>query len=362
MIYLDNNATTTIDPLVLSAMQPYLKDLFGNPNSNHCVGESVQEGLAQASDQLYYFLNINTKDTLVITSCATESINTVHKSFLLEFLKNPSSKNQIITSPLEHSAVKKSLEFLQNFGIEIINLPIENNSYTVESFLKYYNPNTALLVSLAFVNSETGIIHPIEQIAKLCDHTPIHCDATQAIGKIPVDMTTLGVDYLSFSGHKLHAPKGIGGLIIKDQASCIPLLHGGGQMGGFRSGTINPASIVALGEALRLSIEYMDNTSIIELRNILEDFLQTIPNCTIYGKHQQRIPNTTFFYIEHIDSDYLVWHLNNNKIAVSTGSACKSQQLSGTNTNLKGVRISLSRFTTQDEINQLIDCLKTILK
>ncbi|MGL4676083.1 MAG: cysteine desulfurase family protein [Brevinema sp.] len=364
MIYLDNNATTPIDPKVLSAMQPYLQDLFGNPNSKHCIGELAKNGLSQVSDQFYDFLNINSKDTLVITSCATESINAVHKSFLLEFLKNPSSKNQIITSPLEHSAVKKSLGFLKEYGIEIVELPIENNSYTVESFLQYYKPEKTLLVSLAYVNSETGIIHPIDQITKICrrDHIPIHCDATQAIGKIPVDIHALGVDYLSFSGHKFHAPKGVGGLIIRDQAPFIPLLHGGGQMGGFRSGTISPASIIALGEALKLSIHYINNPYITELRNTLEEFLQTIPSCIIYGKTQERIPNTTFFSIKQLDADYLVWHLNNHHIAVSTGSACSSHKLSSANDILTGVRISLSRLNTQKEITQLITCIKTALQ
>ena len=180
-IYLDNNATTPIDPIVLTIMKPYLEQIFGNPNSSHSIGLATHEALALASDQLYEALNIPEKDTLIMTSSATESINTVHRSILSDFIKNKNNtKTQIITSSVEHSAVQKSLAYLEEFGIEIITLPAINNSVSLESFRDHFNPEKTLLVSIGLVNSETGIIQPIKEIAKLChEHNVlIHTDAT----------------------------------------------------------------------------------------------------------------------------------------------------------------------------------------
>ena len=367
-IYLDNNATTPIDPTVLTTMQPYLEQIFGNPNSSHNIGLATHEALALASDQLYEALNIPEQDTLIMTSSATESINTVHKSILFDFIKNKNSKTQIITSSVEHSAVRKSLAYLGEFGIEIITLPAINNSVSLESFQEHFNPEKTLLVSIGLVNSETGIIQPIKEIAKLChEHNIlIHTDATQAIGKIPVDIQDLNVDYLSFSGHKFHAPKGIGALYIKNSSPLNPLLHGGDQMGGFRSGTLNVAGIIAIGEALKIATKKLDlySDNMLQLRGQLEVFLSQIPDCIIYGKDQLRIPNTTFFNIPQIDHDYLAWYLNNNNISVSTGSACTTKTIdpSSKTDSYKGVRVSLSRFTSLEDVTTLINVISTILK
>lgn len=367
-IYLDNNATTPIDPAVLTTIQPYLEEIFGNPNSSHNIGLATHEALELASDQLYEALNIPEKDTLIMTSSATESINTVHRSVLSDFIKNKSSKTQIITSSVEHSAVRKSLAYLGEFGIEIITLPPINNSVSLESFREHFNPEKILLVSIGLVNSETGIIQPIKEIAELChEHNVlIHTDATQAIGKIPVDIQDLNVDYLSFSGHKFHAPKGIGALYIKNSSPLNPLLHGGEQMGGFRAGTLNVVGIIAMGEALKIAMKRLDlyTNNMLQLRGELEDFLSQIPDCIIYGKDQRRIPNTTFFNIPKIDHDYLVWYLNNNNISVSTGSACTTKTIDPVSKtdSYKGVRVSLSRFTSLEDITTLTNVILTLLK
>ena len=368
-IYLDNNATTPIDPDVLTTMKPYLEQLFGNPNSSHNIGIATHEALSLASDQLYEALNIPEKDTLIMTSSATESINTVHKSILFDFIKNKNNtKTQIITSSVEHSAVQKSLAYLKEFGIEIISLPPIDNSVSLESFKEHFNPEKTLLVSIGLVNSETGIIQPIKEIAKLCHkhNVLIHTDATQAIGKIPVDIQDLDVDYLSFSGHKFHAPKGIGALYIKDSSPLNPLLHGGAQMGGFRSGTLNVAGIIAMGEALKIATQKLDlhSKNMLQLRDQFEGFLSQIPDCIIYGKDQARIPNTTFFNIPKIDHDYLAWYLNNNNICVSTGSACTTKTIdsSSKTDSHKGVRVSLSRFTNLEDVTTLITVISTLLK
>lgn len=369
-IYLDNNSTTPLDPQVLDLMLPYFKDLYGNPNAKHSIGESTHQGLEEASDKIYFSLNMNISDTLIVTSCATESINSIHNSILNEYLKNPNSiKKQIITSPLEHSAVLKSLKHLESFGIEVIKLPIKNQSYTLEDFLEIYDPQKILLVSLGLVNSETGIIHPLESIAKVCkqDKVLTHTDATQAIGKIPVDINQLPVDYISFSAHKFHGPKGIGGLIIKGDAPFTPLLYGGEQMGGLRAGTLNTASIVGMGEAIYKTTKNLSNYTnhVLGLRNILEDYLQSIDNCVIFGKEQSRIPNTTYFTIKDIDLDYFAWYLN-QYVCISTGSACSSimphQVSNEKNTKARGIRVSLSSLTTTADIEKLIEYINHFLK
>lgn len=363
-IYLDNNASTQIDPQVLSVMQPYLEQLYGNPNSAHDYGTATHEGIDNASDQIYSALNATNDDSIIITSGATESINTIHKSILFDYIKNKGIKNQIITSALEHSAVQGSLQYLSGFGIEIITIPHQNYTITVDDFLKYFNPEKTLLVSIMYVNSETGIILPIKQIATIAkeNNTLVHTDATQALGKIPIDLQELPVDYLSFSAHKFHGPKGVGGLFVRDKAPLIPLIHGSK---GFRSGTPSPSHIIGLGKALDIAVKNLEenNKNILRMRTKLEDFLHTIPNVTILGEQFTRIPNTCFIQIPNIDPQQLSWILNKQEIAISTGSACSTQQLNTISSKAKaiGCRFSLSRFTTDEEIDQTIDTLSKIL-
>lgn len=367
-IYLDNNASTMIDPKVFDKMSPYLKDHYGNPNSTHYFGEMTHEGLNVASDQFYKYLNIGEEDTFVVTSCATESINTVHKSILFDFLNSKNknkSKNKIITTSFEHPASAKSLEYLKNFGIEIIELPIKNDSISIDDFKEVFNSEEILLVSLIYAHNETGVILPIKDLAKIIHNSdvPIHIDATQAIGKIDVDVQDLNIDFLSCSAHKIHGPKGVGGLYIKQNRIITPLLHGGTQMGGFRAGTLNTAGIIGFGEALELAAESLNffNTEILSLRQHLEEFLLTLPDSTIHGYSSDRIANTIFVTTPTIDSDYMVWYLNKNNISISSGSACSSQQLKKTTQKTPGVRFSLSRFTTKSEIDKTIECIKKLL-
>lgn len=363
-IYFDNNATTSLDPQVFSAMQPYLTELYGNPNSAHSIGTATHEGISLSIEQHYKSLHIHEKDTIVFTASATEGINTIHKSFFLDYLKKP-SKNQIITTSLEHSAVKNSLAILEEFGIEIVVLPTVDYNITMGSFLEHFHPEKTLLVSIGLVQSETGVILPVKEISTHCQkyHVPVHTDATQGVGKIPIDFQDLGVDYLSFSGHKFHAPKGVGGLIVKHNAPFTPLLHGGNQMGGFRSGTLNVAGIVAMGKALEIADQNHYTQHMLSLRDLLEDFLLTVSDATVHGRSQTRIPNTTFFEIASIDRDYLAWHLDSHcGIAVSTGSACTTQKYgSSKEEDIKGIRISFSRMNTKDEVLLFIKCIKKLL-
>ncbi|MGL4561548.1 MAG: cysteine desulfurase family protein [Brevinema sp.] len=364
-IYLDNNATTPLDPCVKKAMNPYMVDIFGNPNSQHEFGTATHQGINTASDQIYHYLNIHENDTFVMTSCATESINTIHKSILFQFLNQKNKqKNKVITSSLEHPASQKSLEFLTQFGIEIVKLPEKHDSIEINDFNTIFDPETTLLVSLIYAHNETGVILPIPEITKILqkDNIPIHIDATQAVGKIPVNIQELGINYLSCSAHKFHGPKGIGGLYIKDNSFITPLFHGGNQMGGFRAGTLNTPGIVGFGKALELAVTNMDhlNSHTLSLTKELEKFLLSI-NGHIYGINQPRLPNTIFVNIPYIDHDYMAWHLNKHNIAVSTGSACTSYQKERTKSLVQGVRFSLSRFSTENEIDKTIECIKSLL-
>jgi len=366
-IYLDSNATTPLDPIVLQAMLPYLSEYFGNPNSLHLFGEETYNAINVACDQLYTQLNILDKDNIIITSGATESINTVYRSILDTYLKNNNlNKNQIITSPFEHPSSSKCLEYLSEYGIEIITLPSINDNISLEYFQKIFNPDKTLLVSLVFADSETGVILPIKEIAKITQkhNTLLHTDATQVIGKIPINIQELGCDFLSFSAHKFHGPKGIGGLYIKNNTPFTPLLYGGGQMGGYRAGTLNTSHIIGMGKALEIANNHIGylNTKIASYRNRFEDFITTIPNTIIYGKSQNRIPNTSFIHFSHIDKDYLAWHLNKKNIAISTGTACTSKNIHNKiDLQKQGVRFSLSRNTTEDDINITIQAIKNLL-
>ncbi len=352
MIYLDNNASTIVDPEIAELITLCNSQYYGNPNSAHDFGKKSHPMLTEASDRLYYHLNMDMRDTLLITSCATESISSVHHSVLTDYLKTPSAKNRIISSPIEHPAVLQSLEALEDFGIEIVYLPVRDYSYTAEDFAELFDPDKTLLISLSLANSETGIIHPLKDITALSGDTLVHSDITQAVGKIPVDTEDLGADYYSFSGHKFHAPKGVGGLIIKNKAPFNPLLHGANS---YRAGTMNTAGAVAMGAALHKAVK--TPSDIPTLKKRLEDFLSEIEGCNIFGYDKDRLPNTVYFNIQGIDSDYIVWYLNKQNIYVSSGSACKSQS-SGQN----GVRISLSRFTSEAEIDTLINALKELIK
>ena len=368
-IYLDNNATTRIDPLVVDAMMPYFEDKYGNPNSPHSFGEDTHEAIDKASDQIYKALNARDKDTIVITSGATESINTVHKSFLFDYLKNKGSKNQILTSSLEHSAVKESLKHLAEFGLEIVEVPHKDFVISMSDVTACFNPDKTLLISMMYANNETGAILPIPEIGALAQehNIPFHSDATQGVGKVPINLQELHIDYMSFSAHKFHGPKGVGALYLRDKAPLVPLLHGGNQMGGFRSGTLNTAYIVGMGEAIALATEDMElkTEKIVSLRDKLEDFiLAKSPSSVIRGKNVSRIPNTSFIHFPHLDTQRVAWLLNKQGIAISNGSACSTQSLNSTPSDqlkAQGCRFSLSRFTREEEIDKTIAYLSKIL-
>lgn len=367
-IYLDNNATTMMDPQVKELMQPYFCGKFGNPNSLHKYGTETHPAIQDALEKIYASINANDRDDVIITSCATESNNWVLKGVYFDLIHNK-NKNHIITTEVEHPAIGATCSFLESLGVKITRLPINQDGVITASQVAQAITDETALVTIMWANNETGLIFPIEEIGEVCKEKGIlfHTDAVQAIGKIPVDVQKAQVDFLSFSAHKFHGPKGIGGLYIREGIELTPLLHGGEHMRGRRSGTLNVPYIVGMGEAVKLSVDFLDfeNSIVRKLRDSLEDALTKIKDVFVIGNKIHRVPNTTLISLRGIEGEAMLWDLNKAGIAASTGSACASEDLEanpvmvaiGADKELAhtAIRLSLSRFTTQAEIDYTID-------
>jgi len=374
-IYLDNNATTIVDRRVKDAMMPFFVEKFGNPNSLHSFASDTHPALKCAMGQLYNGINANQKDNIIVTSCATESNNWVLKSVYFDYILN-SEKNHIITSEVEHPSIISVCKFLETLGVEVTYLPVNSQGVIEIDNLKSAITDKTALVSIMWANNETGMIFPIKEISEICQEKNIlfHTDAVQAVGKIKVNVSEIKVDFLSFSAHKFHGPKGVGGLFIRAGKKISPLLHGGEHMGGLRSGTLNVAGIVGMGYALEIANRYIayEDKSIRYLRDKLEDALLEIPDVFVVGERQNRTPNTVLASIKGVEGESMLWDLNKSEIAASTGSACASEDLEsnpimeaiGADLDLAhtAVRFSLSRYTTEAEIDFVIEKTKKAVK
>ncbi len=368
-VYLDNNATTKIDPLVKVKMVPFLEELFGNPNSLHQYGMEVRPSLNEALGEMYDALNVPDEDDIIITSCATESNNSVLKGiFFKHILTNP-QKNHIVTTAVEHPSILETLLFLSENGVDITYVDVdENGGISALDMMAAVTENT-LLISMMWANNETGMIFPVEEVSAFTKEKGIlfHTDAVQAIGKVHVDLSKVHVDYLTFSAHKFHGPKGIGGLYVKKGKELPNLLHGGEQMGGKRAGTLNVASIVGMGLAMKQAVNHVTkmNTDVRRLRDKLEDAISKIPDTIVVGSREKRTPNTILISLRGIEGESMLWDLNRAGIAASTGSACASESLHanpvmsaiGEDPELAhtAMRLSLSRYTTEEEIDYTIE-------
>lgn len=363
-VYLDNNATTMLDPNAYELMLPFLKDMYGNPNSLHQWGSATHPALREAMDKLYGGLGANDLDDIVITSCATESINWVLKGIYFDHILDK-ERNEVIISSVEHPAVAAAAQFLKSLGVKLIELPVNEEGISTPQDLQNVISDKTALVSVMWANNETGMIFDIQKMADIAHEfgALFHTDATQAVGKIKVNLNQVGVDFASFSAHKFHGPKGVGGLFIKKGLKLTPLLHGGEHMGGRRSGTLNVPYIVAMAEALRIANTMLDfeDSHIRRLRDKLEDSILTLPDTSVVGKRENRVPNTILASIKGVEGEAMLWDLNKNGIAASTGSACASEALEsnpimeaiGAENDLAhtALRLSLSRFNTEDEID-----------
>ena len=370
-VYLDNNATTIVDPKVFEEMEPFFVQSYGNPNSLHQFGTESHPSLRTAMDRLYSGINAKDEDDIVVTSCATESINWVIKGIYFDYIVTE-KKDHIITSEVEHPAVIAACKFLETQGVKITYLPVNEKGVVEIQSLKDAITDDTALVSIMWANNETGMIFPIKEMAKIAhEHGALfHTDGVQAVGKIPVDVQDVDVDFMSFSAHKFHGPKGVGGLFIKDSQPLTSLLHGGEHMGGRRSGTLNVAGIVGMGKALELAVENLDfeKNNVRKLRDKLEDEIVKIDGMLVVGDKDERTPNTILVSVKGIEGEAMLWDLNKNGIAASTGSACASEALEsnpvmeaiGAEADLAhtALRLSLSRFTTEDEIDYAISIIK----
>lgn len=371
-IYLDNNATTIVDPAVKEAMDPFFSQMYGNPNSLHSFGSEVNPYIRIALDRLYRGINARDEDDIVINSCATEGNNTVLKGVYYDVIRN-SEKKVIVTTQVEHPCITQTCKFLEGLGARVKYLPVdEDGIVTPETLEKQIDPDATALVSIMWTNNETGLVFPIKELASLCRERGIlfHTDAAQAIGKVPVDVQETPVDFLTFSAHKFHGPKGVGGLFIRNGVRIPPLLHGGEQMGGKRAGTLNTPGIVGTGVAMELAVKYLDyeDTEVRRLRDKLEDAILSIGGTQVIGSRRLRNPNTILVSIKNVEGEAMIWDLNKNGVSASTGSACASESLEPNPTFVAmnidedlahtGIRLSLSRFTTEEEIDQAAMIIK----
>ena len=366
-VYLDNNATTMCDPQVVEAMLPFFSELYGNPNSLHKFGTASHPALSHAIDQVYSGLNANDKDDIVFTSCATESNNWVLKSVFTDHIVN-GDKNHIVTTEVEHPSILATCKWLEDEGVKVTYLPVNEQGVVEAHTVKSFITEKTALVSVMWASNETGMINPIKEIGEICKEKGVlfHSDGVQAVGKIPVDLQDVHMDFMSFSAHKFHGPKGVGALYIKDSQALTPLLHGGEHMGGRRSGTLNVPFIVGMGKAVELATSNMQETmaKIRAKRDRLEDALVELSDTFVVGDRDNRTPNTILISIKGVEGEGMLWDLNNGQIGASTGSACASADLEANTVMLAigadnelahtGIRLSLSRFTTDAEIDYTI--------
>ncbi len=370
-VYLDNNATTIVDPHVFAQMEPYFVQKYGNPNSLHAFASETHPALKEAMEKIYAGIHAPKEDSVVITSCATESNNWVLKSIYFDQIL-PGKKNHIIVSEVEHPSVIATAKWIESMGAKVTYLPINHEGLIEAESLREVITDKTALVSIMWANNETGAIFPVYEIGEICAEfgVPFHTDAVQAIGKVPVDVQALNVDYLTFSAHKFHGPKGVGALYIKKGRELTPCLHGGSQMGGYRSGTLNVPGIVGMGKAMEAAIDALDFEmhDVREMRDEFEDALLEIPDTFVVTPRNKRTPNTTLISFRGIEGEAMLWDLNQAGIAASTGSACASEDLEansvmeaiGAAEDLAhtAIRFSLSRYTTEEELEYTIEVVK----
>lgn len=372
VIYVDNNATTQVAPEVLEAMMPFLTDFYGNASSMHTFGGQVGGHLNLARERLANLLGAKPCE-IQFTSCGTESDNAAIRSAL----QMDAKRRKIVTTRVEHPAVLSLCAELQQQGYHVDYCPVNHQGRLCMDALEKMVDDQTAIVSVMWANNETGNVYPVAQIASLAhEHGALfHTDAVQAVGKIPINLAKTAVDFLSLSGHKLHAPKGVGALYIRRGVKFHPLIIGGHQESGLRAGTENVASIVALGRAAQLAEENMEEerTRVSVMRDRLEaGLLKSCPNARINGNPELRLPNTTNVSFEYIEGEAILLHLNQYDIAASSGSACTSGSLEPSHvlramgvpyTAAHGsVRFSLSRYNTDEEIDTILERVPPTIK
>lgn len=371
-VYVDNNATTKVAPEVLEAMLPYFTELYGNPSSMHFFGGQVQKKINEAREQVADFLGADPSE-IVFTSCGTESDNTA----IIGTVDSYPEKRHFITSRVEHPAVGNVSTYLGRKGYRVTEISVDRSGKMDLDELKESVTAETVLVSIMYANNETGVIFPIEEIGEVLKSKgiPFHTDAVQAAGKIPLHMKKSTIDMLSISGHKLHAPKGIGVLYIRKGTKFSPFMIGGHQEKGRRGGTENVPYIIGLGKACELAKKHLEeeNTRIRALRDYLErKILDKIPNALVNGDEVKRLPNTLSVSFEYVEGESILLLLSDLGICASSGSACTSGSLEPSHvlramgvpfTAAHGsIRFSLSIYNTKEEMDYIIEHLPPIIQ
>lgn len=368
-IYLDNNATTKCDPAVLNAMLPFLQEQFANPSSIYSLGKNIKEEITKARKNIAKLLNANEKE-IIFTSCASESNATA----IMSAIRNNPEKKHIITTKIEHASIIELMKYLEKNDYKISYLSVNKNGQISLEELESLITEDTCLIAVMMANNEIGTIYPIKEIGAIAkkNHILFHCDSVQAIGKVKIDVEEMQIDTLTLSGHKIHTPKGIGVLYVRENIPYTPLIFGH-QENNRRGGTENVPYIIGLGKAAELILEddYKINNTLKELRDYMEsEITNNISDVIIYGDMNNRLPNTSSIAFKDVNADELLLLLESFNILVSTGSACNSEiaepshVLTAMNANLTDyspIRVSLSKFNTKEEIDLFIKRLTMII-
>ncbi|MCH2379592.1 MAG: cysteine desulfurase NifS [Pedosphaera sp.] len=372
LYYFDNNATTCVAPEVVEAMLPYLTEQWGNPSSAYSFGNRVGEAVAEAREKVAALINADPRE-IIFTSCGTESNNATLNSALL----TQPGKRHLVTTAVEHSANIKFGQMHEKRGGEVSWIPVDRaGQIDVHELQEAIREDTAA-VSVMLANNETGVVFPIEEIAAICriKSVPFHTDAVQTAGKLKLDVKAMGVDFLSLSAHKLHAPKGIGLLYVRQGVAWQPYVIGGGQESGRRGGTENVAYIVAFGKAAELALASVENDvdRIRALRDRMENvIMESIPGVTRNGAKEPRLPNTSNLNFADCEAEAILLLLDREGICASSGSACTTGSLAPSHVliamgvppeqALSSVRLSLSKYSTDAEVDHLLETLPPIIE
>lgn len=371
-IYFDNNATTAIAPEVREAILPYLGEFYGNPSSMHTFGGQVADAVENARETMANLLGAS-PDEIIFTSCGSESDNAA----IWSAIQTQPEKRHLITTRVEHPAILSVMQHWERQGYRVTYLGVDNKGrLDLDEYAAALTPDTAL-ASIMFANNEVGNIYPIQRMAEMAKEKGVlfHTDAVQAVGKTPIDLAHLPADMLSLSGHKLHAPKGIGVLYVRKGVRFRPFLRGGHQEKGRRAGTENVPYIVGLGAAAKLAADHMqeERVNVALLRDRLEQgLLESIPDCMVNGDVENRLPNTTNIAFKNVEGEAILLMLDRLGVCASSGSACTSGSLEPSHvlramgvpfTYAHGsIRLSLSRYSTQEEVDFVIENFPGVIK
>lgn len=370
-IYVDNNATTQVDPEVFEAMRPFYTDFYGNPSSVHTFGHRVAKHLEEARMKVAACLGAESDSEIIFTSCGTESDNTAIRSALA----SRKGRNRIVTTRVEHPAIQTMTRYLQREGIEITEISVDRQGLIDLEELRRAMGDDVAVVSAMWANNETGVVFPVEQVAGIAHEfgALFHTDAVQAVGKIPIDMKNSGIDLLAMSGHKIHAPKGIGALYVRRGRRFRPFMLGGHQERGRRGGTENVPGIVALGKACELAQKHLsdERTRVRSLRDRLEGELLKIDGSRLNGDKENRLPGTSNISFKSVEGEAILLLLDEHGICASSGSACTSGSLEPShvlramgvpfNYAHGSIRFSLGRFNNEEDVDRIIEVVPTII-